>query len=121
MNPDIVKAMFAAADERIPEALTAFFTDDICFRFGSNPAVNGIGPVEAMLAAFYDYVREMRHEIVGIHCSDDVWAVETIAFYVDMHGRSFSFPACNLMTAEGDKFSQYKIFVDNSAMFQPPA
>lgn len=121
MNSETITAMFAAADTRVPKTLTDFFTADIRFRFGNGPVSEGLPAVTAMLVGFYEYVRQMRHDIVGIHQAGSVWAVETVAHYVDVHGRAFEFPACNLMTTRGDKFCGYKIFVDNSAMFQPPA
>ena len=121
MDSEIIKEVFAAVDAREPRALTEYFTPDIRFRFGNLPVIEGQQAVEAMLADFYDYVKELRHDIVGIHPSGDVWVVETVPHYVDAYGRSFNFPACNLFVVRGDKISEYKIFVDNSIMFQPPA
>lgn len=121
MNVDIIKAVFAAVDSRDPGALIEFLTPDARFRFANQPVIEGREAVQEMLVGFYDYVKGLRHEIIGIHPSGDVWAVETVPHYVDAYGRSFNFPACNLFTVRGDKISEYKIFVDNSAMFSPPA
>ena len=120
MNKQFMVDMFAAADTRdIPKTLR-YLTDDVAFRFGSAPTLHGHAQVAEALTTLFETVKKMRHTIVGVHNCGDVWAVETVAHYEDRYGRTFSYPACNLMELRGDRMSVYKIFIDNSEMFQPP-
>lgn len=120
MNKQYMVDMFAAADTMdIPKTLR-YLTDDVEFRFANAPTFHGHAQVTQGLTTLFETVKKLRHTIVGVHNCGDVWAVETVAHYVDRWGRSFSYPACNLMELRGDRISVYKIFIDNSEMFQPP-
>jgi ketosteroid isomerase-like protein len=112
--------MFAAADSRDIRRFLGYLTDDVAFRFGNAPTMHGHTQVTEALTTLFQTVRKLRHTIVGVHSCGDVWAVETVAHYEDRYGRSFSVPACSLMVLRGDRISDYKIFIDNSEMFQPP-
>jgi hypothetical protein len=120
MNKQYMVDMFAAADTLNAENTLRFMTEDVAFRFGNAPTLHGHVQVAEALTTLYQTVKKMRHTIVGVHNCGDVWAVETVANYVDRYGRSFSFPACNIMVLRGARMSEYKIFVDNSEMFRPP-
>jgi ketosteroid isomerase-like protein len=112
--------MFAAADTRDIPRFLRYLTDDVAFRFGNAPTLHGHTQVTEALTTLFQTVKKLRHTIVGVHKCGDVWAVETVAHYEDRYGRSFSVPACSLMVFRGDRMSDYKIFIDNSEMFQPP-
>ena len=120
MNKQFMVDMFAAADTMdIPKTLR-YLTEDVAFRFANGPTLHGHAQVTQGLTTLFETVKQLRHTIVGVHNCGDVWAVETIAHYVDRYGRSFSYAACNLMELRGDRMSVCKIFIDNSEMFQPP-
>lgn len=121
LDRDTVAAVFEAADSRVPTALPAFFSKDICFRFGNAPVIEGLAAVTKALEEFYEYVVEIQHEILGIINEGNAWSVETVVYYRDRFGRRFQFPAVTLMFVRGGEIYDYRIFVDNSAMFQPPA
>jgi ketosteroid isomerase-like protein len=121
MSEQLIRHILAAADSRDPALFVGYLSPDVSFRFGNVPAVVGHAAVAQALLALFEVVKTMRHDLVGIHACGDVWAVETVANYVDRFGRSFAFPACNLMTVREGKVCDYRIFVDNSAMFAPPS
>ena len=120
MNRQFMVDMFAAADSMDLPRTLRYMTDDVAFRFANGPTLHGHEQVTASLTAFFETVKKLRHTIVGVHQCGDVWAVETVAHYIDRYGRSFSYPACNIMELRGDRMSVYKIFIDNSEMFQAP-
>lgn len=121
MSEQLIRDIFAAADTRNAAEFVSHLSEDVSFRYGNSPAITGPAAVSQALGMLFDLVQTMRHDLVGIHACGDIWAVETVANYVDRFGRSFAFPACNLMTVRGGKVSDYRIFVDNSAMFVPPS
>jgi len=121
MSEKRIREALAAADTREVPAFVAYLTEDVAFRFGNAPVLRGHAEVARALTAFFEHVRQMRHGVEAIHHCGNVWAVETTAEYRDRFGRAFAFPACNLLVFRGDRISDYRIFVDNSAMFVPPA
>jgi hypothetical protein len=120
MNEQFMVDMFAAADTQDIPKFLRFLTDDVAFRYANAPTAHGHAQVTEGLTTLFQTVKKLRHTIVGVHNCGDLWAVETVAHYVDRYGRSFSCPACNLMIPRGDLMADYRIFVDNSAMFLPP-
>lgn len=120
MDKQRIIDLFSAADSRNAERFGGFLAEDVIFRFGNSPVIHGKQAVIDSLNQFYEYLKHIRHDIVGIWNCDTTWIVETRAHYVDIYDRSFSFPACNIMICEDELMGDYRIFVDNSAMFIPP-
>jgi ketosteroid isomerase-like protein len=121
MNETLVRNFFAAADLREPARLVQLLTEDVKWTFGNAPTTVGRDPIVQALTAFFEYVKQMDHRIVGIWECGDCVTVETRVTYVDMFGRSFTFPGCDLLFLRGALVSEVRIFVDNHELFIPPA
>jgi ketosteroid isomerase-like protein len=63
----------------------------------------------------------MDHRVVGIWQCGDCMTVETRVTYVDVFGRTFSYPGCDLLFLRDGLISEVRIFVDNHELFIPPA
>jgi ketosteroid isomerase-like protein len=120
MTREFINNVFAAVDTRISSRFMEFLTQDVVFVYANQVPVKGLAQLKVVLDQFNDSVKSMKHDIVGAFQCEDVWAVETKAHYEDRHGRKFSFPACNLITVRERHIAVYKIFVDNSIMWQSP-
>jgi chemotaxis response regulator CheB len=120
MTREFINRVFAAVDTRIASNFMEFLAPDVIFVYGNQAPVVGLEHIKGMLEQFNASVKSMNHDIVGAFQCKDVWAVETKAHYEDLFGRHFVFPACNLITVRDRYISVYKIFVDNSVMWQPP-
>jgi ketosteroid isomerase-like protein len=121
MNETLVRNFFAAADSREPGRLVQLLTEDVSWTFGNAPTTVGRGPIVQALTPLFEYVKQMSHEIVGIWESGDCVTVETRVTYVDMFGRSFTFPGCDILFLREARICEVRIFVDNHELFIPPA
>lgn len=116
-----IREMFDAVDRQDAEAFVTFLTEDGSFRFANMPAVVGREAIRAACGGFYQAIRSLRHEYVEFFDSGDTWTVEQMVHYVDSWDRSHVLPCVNILRFEGDKVSDYRIFMDVSPLFIPPA
>jgi len=121
MNDSLIRAVFKAADSCEAKQFANYLTEDVVFRFGNAPECIGKVSVEENLTGFFSLIKTMSHKLVGIHQSEDVWAVEGVVNYVDNFGRKFSYQVCSVMRLRENKFCEYRIYVDNHDMFIPTA
>ena len=121
MSESFVKDLVAGIDSFDPKNFVAFLTEDVSFRFGNGPVVSGRDQVEDYIRGFFEVIRGIKHEPVRTLKCGDVLVGEMMVGYIDQWGRGLKVPVCNLMTMRGDKICDYRIFIDNSALFMPPA
>ena len=121
MSEALARQFFATADQREPDQLVRLLTEDVKWTFGNSPKTVGREPVVQALTSFFEYVKQMDHRIVGIWQCGDCMAVETRVTYIDVFGRTFSYPGCDLLFLSDGLISEVRIFVDNHEMFIPPA
>lgn len=121
MNEKLIRNFFSAADAREPAQLVRLLTADVSWTFGNSPTTVGREAIVAALTPFFEYVQKMDHRIVGIWESGDCATVETRVTYVDVFGRSFTFPGCDILFLRDGLISDVRIFVDNHELFVPPA
>ncbi len=121
MSEALVQRFFAAADSLDPDIFCRQLPAGIVWRFANSPPAHGIAEVRAQYTGFIGMLRAMRHSIVGIWPSPGCLTVETLVDYTDQHGRQFTCPGCDIMLLDGDGFKEIRIFVDNHALFNPPA
>ncbi|MBF5089313.1 hypothetical protein F1640_04660 [Novosphingobium sp. NBM11] len=116
-----VKDFFAAADSLDVERFCAALPRDIVWRFANFPTARGIGELRAQYEMVAQILESMRHEIVGIWDAGDCVTAETRVFYVDVHGREFDCPGCDIFLLRDGALAEVRIFVDNHVLFMPPA
>jgi ketosteroid isomerase-like protein len=121
MVEDLIRNFFAAADSLDEERFLAGLPEDIVWRFGNSPAASGRQAIREQYRMITGFLDAMHHDIVGIWIAGDCVTAETRAFYTDKYGRSFDFPGCDIFFLDGDLIKEVRIFVDNHALFIPPA
>lgn len=121
MDEEFTQNLLNAIDSFEPPRFGKFLSEDVKFRFGNFPTVEGRAATVAAVAAFFDQIRSIKHHLVRVMRCDDVLVAELRCHYVDQWGRDLEVPVCNLMTVRDGEISDYRIFIDNSALFVPPA
>jgi ketosteroid isomerase-like protein len=118
---DFVKRLGAGIDTMDAEIFAGFFRDDASFRFGNGPLMSGRNAIRDGVAQFFTMIRAIKHTPLRVHRAGDFVIAEMDCDYVDQWGRSLKVPVCNVLTMQGDKISEYFIYIDNHALFVPPA
>jgi ketosteroid isomerase-like protein len=121
MIEDLIRNFFAAADTLDEDRFIASLPEDIVWRFGNFPVASGREAVREQYLMVTGILDAMRHDIVGIWIAGDCVAAETRVYYTDKYGRTFDFPGCDIIFLENGRIKEVRIFVDNHALFIPPA
>ncbi|MBY3592355.1 nuclear transport factor 2 family protein [Rhizobium bangladeshense] len=116
-----IREMFDAVDRQDAAAFVAFLTDNVSFRFGNMPILVGREAVKEGSDAFYNCIRSLKHEYLQFFDNGDSWIVEQTVHYVDRWGRDHSLPCVNVLRFTDGKVSDYRIYMNNSPLFIPPA
>ncbi|MFD7446640.1 nuclear transport factor 2 family protein [Streptomyces sp. NPDC059909] len=113
-----VREIFTAVDSGEAEAVCAFLTDDVHFRFGSAEAIDSKAEVEAMSRAFDESIAGIRHEIL------DMWQVadDTVVCLLDVHyerldGKKLTLPCSNFFRFRDGLVDNYRIYMDVNPVF----
>ena len=110
-------ALFAAIDAKDADAFVGFFTEDGRFTFANLPPAIGLDAIRHAVAAFFDSVATLRHEVA------DAWSLPGHVVcrgrvtYVRHDGGAVTLPFCNVLRLAGDRVDDYRIYIDPSPLF----
>jgi ketosteroid isomerase-like protein len=114
------ESIFAVIDAGDAAGFVAFLTPDAQFRFGNAPVVAGHEAIYAAAAGFFSAIASSRHELLRT-CNDAATAVcEGEVAYTRHDGSVLSVPFANVFELRGDKIAAYRIYIDNSSLFDKP-
>ncbi|NJD05022.1 MAG: nuclear transport factor 2 family protein [Methylococcaceae bacterium] len=114
----VILELFKAIDAKDARRFASFLSHDCRFRFGNLPEVVGAGEIEGFVAAFFDSIQSLVHDIVehwhipgGIVCHGQVT-------YVRHCGTRLTVPFCNVFKLSADGITDYLIFADTSGLYR---
>ena len=113
---DWTRVLFAAVDGRDADAFASFLADDVRFRFGNAPVVEGRQTVRDVVAGFFGSIEAVCHEVVETLHAGDTVVSRGQATYTRKDGSVLSVPFANVFKLAGGKIREYLIYVDASAL-----
>jgi ketosteroid isomerase-like protein len=116
-NTDWVKDYYAAVDSMNMEKYLSFHTDDIKFRFGSNPTTTGKDAVVQGLSQLWGALESLSHTMTGLWQIDNVTIVEADVTYTRKDGKVVVLPAASILRREGDLVNDMRINMDINPLF----
>jgi len=116
-----IREMFGVVDRQDSTTFLTYLTPDAVFSFGNMPPARGGPAIAAAFDGFCQSIKSLQHAYVRFFDQDDVWIVEQIVHYVDQWDRRHSLPCVNILRFADDKVADYRIFMDVSPLFIPPA
>jgi ketosteroid isomerase-like protein len=111
--------LFAAIDARDAAAFVDLLTPDAQFTFGSTPTVTGSGAIGIAAGQFFAAIASCRHRLLRTLTGSDRAAIacEGIVTYTRHDGSTVSVPFANVLELRGEKIAAYRIYIDNSPLF----
>jgi ketosteroid isomerase-like protein len=109
--------LFADIDSMDPDRFAGHLADDVSFRFGNSDPVVGRAAVRDTWAGFCDGIDGVSHEIVEQWDEDAATIVESTVTYTRKDGSTISLPVVTIYRGDGDKISDYRIFMDVAPLF----
>lgn len=109
---EILVKLFKTIDNKDAEGFCSFLTEDAVFAYGSQAPVAGRESIRDYVAGFFSTLEGLEHAI------EESWQVDATAFvrgevtYRLPGGKRLSLPFLNLLRLRGDRFSEYRVFID---------
>ncbi|HTT41349.1 MAG TPA: nuclear transport factor 2 family protein [Burkholderiales bacterium] len=118
-NDAFIKQLLATIDARDAKAFAGFLTSDATFRFGNHPAVLGREAIEATVGNFLRAIKSVSHALEEQWSLPDVVICTGMVIYIRHDGGTLRVPFANILKLRPAGIYDYRIFVDNSALFAP--
>jgi ketosteroid isomerase-like protein len=112
---DFLTEYFAVMEAKDYDRLADFFADDVSLTFANAPTVTGKDVVLAQLAGIGDKVNSLAHPLINVWQEEDgvvVFEADSVWRFPD--GFETTIRACSIFTIADQKFTDQRIYVDNS-------
>lgn len=109
--------LFAAIDANDAAAFVGYLTEDAVFRFGSAPPVRGRAAIRAAVDGFFGTIAGCSHTVQRSISLDSALVCEGEVTYRRRDGSEITLPFADIFEYEGDRISQYKIYMDISPLY----
>lgn len=117
-NPDWVIDLFSSIDAMDSNKFASFMTDEGEFIFGNNPGVKGRDSVDAFVNGFFESIKGISHKNLETWELEGVTITNGTVSYTRHDDTVLTVDFCNIFRMEGDKISEYKIYIDNSELYK---
>lgn len=112
--------LFATMDAGDAAGFVEFLTPDAQFRFGNAPAITGTVAIRAAVSVFFAAIGSSRHELLGTWRGSMTAVCEGEVTYTRHDGSVLRVPFVNVFDLCGERIACYRIYSDNSTLFNPP-
>jgi ketosteroid isomerase-like protein len=112
---DLLTDYFAAMQAKDSERIGSYYADDITLTFANAPTVTGRDAVLAQMTTLLAKVESLAHPLINVWQEDDgvvVFEVASVWRFPD--GAEATINACSIFTIADGKFTDQRIYVDNS-------
>ena len=113
-----VVELFQSIDDKNIDLFSSFLGQNCIFRFGNQPAVKGADEVSKFVAAFFDSIHSLKHEISESWFQQDAVICHGMVSYTRHDQSVLTVPFSNIFRIENDKVNEYLIFADTSQLYR---
>ncbi|MBI3757766.1 MAG: nuclear transport factor 2 family protein [Deltaproteobacteria bacterium] len=112
-----VHDLFATIDAMQADQFVMFLTEDAQFTFGNGAPVVGRAAIRDAVAAFFDTIKGLRHEITGVWEVGETVICQLAITYTRHDNRVVSVPAANIFSVRDARVHAYRIYIDLSPVY----
>jgi ketosteroid isomerase-like protein len=109
--------VFAVIDAGDAAGFVDLLTPDAQFRFGNAPVVVGHEAIHAAAAGFFAAIASSRHRLFRTWNGAATAVCEGEVTYTRHDGSVIRVPFANVFEMQGEKIAAYRIYIDNSSLF----
>jgi hypothetical protein len=110
--------LFADIDTLDADRWAVYLADDAVLHFGNGDPVSGRDACRDALAAFWDTIEGVSHELVEQWETDTATIVEARITYTLPGGRQVTVPGATIYRTDGDDLiADYRVFVDLAPLY----
>lgn len=112
---ELLMDYFAAMEAKDSERIGSYYADDIALTFANAPTITGRTAVLTQMTRLLGKVETLAHPLINVWQEDDgivVFEVASIWRFPD--GVEATINACSIFTIADGRFTDQRIYVDNS-------
>ena len=113
-----IPELFKSIDNKDMEGFLAFLDEDVFFRFGNMPGIQGRDNVRTAIQGFNDSIAGLYHEIDEIFGEKEILACNGTVTYIRQDTSKMNVPFANVFKLKGDRIKEYNIYVDISELYK---
>jgi len=114
----LLENIFATIDRKDAAGFAAFLHPNCRFRFGNEAEVIGVDAAEAYVAAFFDSIDALSHDLVLSELAGNNLWCHGFVTYTRKDGSTLRVPVANYMHVhDNGKLDEYLIFIDTSKLY----
>jgi hypothetical protein len=114
---NMIEKLFKSIDKQDTQAFQGHLTDDVKFRFGNAPVVEGKNAVGETVSGFFSSVKAIQHELTEFWQQQGVIICHGNVTYTRHDSTTLTIPFANILTLENDLIKDYLIFADTSKLY----
>lgn len=111
--------LFAAIDAQDAKGFLRFLTPDAQFRFGNVPTIAGHEAIDAAVSGFFAAIAACEHQLLRTWNGTRSAACEGTVTYTRHDRSTVTVPFANTFELRGERIAAYRIYIDNSPLFNP--
>jgi len=112
-----VRDLFTSIDSQDTPAFLGFLADNVSFRFGNAPVVDGKAAVGEVVSGFFKSIKSLRHEVIEYWAHPGSVVCHGEVTYTRHDASTLTVPFANILKLDGSLVREYIIFVDVSALY----
>ena len=114
---DLLTEYYAAMETNDPARYGVYYDEDMTLTFGNSATIHGRQNVLAAFAEVLNKVRSLHHDLVNVWEQDGgVVVYESVGVWNLLDGTQVSINACTVLTVADGKFTDQRIYVDNTPL-----
>jgi ketosteroid isomerase-like protein len=111
--------LFRSIDAQDLSGFLGFLDDNVYFRFGNMPEVQGKDNVKVALQGFYESIDSLSHQIDEIlDKKNELLACNGTVTYTRHNSSTLTVPFANFFRIRNNLISDYNIYVDISELYK---
>ena len=116
-SSNMTEHLFKSIDKQDAQAFQSHLTDDVKFRFGNAPVVEGKAAVGEAVSGFFSSVKSIHHKLTDVWQQQGVIICHGNVTYTRHDSTTLAIPFANILTLENDLIKDYLIFADTSKLY----
>ena len=114
---ELVGRLFTGIDNRDLESFLACLSDNVFFRFGNAPGVEGKAAVGDAVQAFFESIQALQHDLTETWEQPGVVVCHGHVTYTRHDASTLTVPFANILKMDGDLIGEYLIYADISELY----
>ena len=110
-------SLFKSIDAMDTDKFCDFFTDNAKFKFGNAETVEGKEQIRQMVSGFFASIKGLSHTVSDMVEQDSALVCRGEVTYTRKDSSELTVPFSNYYKLNGDKVSDYQIYVDASQLY----